>query len=203
MPTGKSLSFPPRFFPLRRISGVPLVRRFVREDFWCALVHPQGYGQLCQPRGIGGQFVLRIAEAVAAIDRQLSLHDTQFGEVTRKLKKSLKIMGNCGEMYANAPEHIKRAFNQAFFEKIYVLPTDDGSCEVKPLFAPPYGLLFGQEGQEEADEKKATGHEAKATHEMKTSAYLRGIAELSRLPLEWRNRRLFLGDGFNKRILVD
>jgi hypothetical protein len=64
-------------------------------------------------------------------------------------------MENCGEAYITAPEHIKRAFNQALFEKIFVCPNDSGSCEVKPQFAEPYGLIFGQEGQSEAESAEA------------------------------------------------
>ena len=144
-----------------------------------------------------------IAGAIAAIDRQLSLHDTHFGEVKRRLGKALDALENCGEMYAGASEHIKRAFNQAFFEKIYVFPDDNGSCEIKPLFAEPYSLIFGQEAQAEAAGERKAEDEAKAEPEMEKPANLRGLGELSRQFAAWRNRRIFWGGGFSKNLVVD
>jgi DNA invertase Pin-like site-specific DNA recombinase len=130
-----------------------------------------------------------MAEAMVAIERQLSFHDTQFCEAKQELDKVLTILENCREMYAGAPEHIKRAFNQAFFKKIYVWPIEDGTCEIRPEFAEPYGLLFGQESQTEA-----TGDESKATEELKAEkpGDLRGVAQLSRWFTQWRNRRHIL-----------
>ena len=46
------------------------------------------------------------------------------------------------------PEHIKRIYNQALFEMIYVI-VGDGTCEVTPQFTGPYALIFGQEGQKQ------------------------------------------------------
>ena len=136
-----------------------------------------------------------IADAVSAIDRQLQLHTTRFCETSKRLNSSLIIMEDCGETYRTAPDHIKRAFNQALFEKIYVTPDDNGACEVKPLFAEPYGLIFGQEAASEA--------ETEAEPETKSPANLRSLSELSRQFNQWRNRRsYFFGGGFSNRLLV-
>ena len=48
------------------------------------------------------------------IDRQLDSHDTHFEGIKEKLSKALELLEGCGEVYRAAPEHIKRAFNQAF-----------------------------------------------------------------------------------------
>ena len=138
----------------------------------------------------------QIADALAAIDRQLDLHDTHFDGVKSKLNKALELLEGCGEVYRAAPEHIKRAFNQAFFEKIYV-SAEDGTCEVKPLFAEPYGLIFGQKAQSGAEA------EAEIKSEAESPANLRGIGELARHFNEWRNRRIFLGGGFSKNLVVE
>ena len=61
---------------------------------------------------------------------------------------ALEIMVDCGETYRTAPEHIKRIYNQALFEMIYVI-AGDGTCEVTPQFTGPYALIFGQEGQKQ------------------------------------------------------
>jgi hypothetical protein len=143
----------------------------------------------------------QLAAAIAAIDRQLTVHDTQFGETKQKLNKALAILENCSEMYATAPEHIKRAFNQALFEKILVCADDGGSCEVRPEFAEPYGLVFGQKNPAEAAGASEAG-EAEAKPEAETVAYWRGLSDFSRSFEEWRNRRLFLGDGFSKNLMA-
>ena len=94
----------------------------------------------------------QLSDAIDAIDRQLELHDTHYGEVKEKLSKALEIMENCGETYRSAPEHIKRIYNQALFEKIHVT-VGDGTCEVTPQFTGPYALIFGQESLGDATEK--------------------------------------------------
>jgi len=132
----------------------------------------------------------KIANALLAIDRQLDLHDTQFTGIKGKLIKALELLEGCGDVYRAAPEHIKRAFNQAFFEKIYV-SAGDGTCEVKALFAEPYGLIFGQEAPGEAAEPESKP----------ALADQGGMSLLFRQFDEWRNRRIFLGGGFNKNIV--
>ena len=139
-----------------------------------------------------------IANAISAIDHQLDLHDERFGEIKAKSSKAMKIMEDCGAAYRAAPEHIKRAYNQALFEKILVRPNSEGSCKVWAQFAAPYGLIFGQEARSGAE-----AEEAEAEPETKTAPALwRGSGLFDWLE-KWRNHRIFLGDGFNKDILVD
>ena len=94
-----------------------------------------------------------LMDSIDAIDRQLELHDTHYGELKEKLSKALEIMEGCGETYRSAPEHIKRIYNQALFEKIHVV-VGNGTCEVSPLFTGPYALIFGQ-----SDENEEPGQE--------------------------------------------
>ena len=51
--------------------------------------------------------------------------------------------------------------SQALFEKIFVCPNDEGSCEVRPRFAAPYGLIFGQEAPSGAEEAEAENEKPK------------------------------------------
>ena len=53
----------------------------------------------------------KLADAIAAIDRQLDLHDTHFGEVRAKLSKALEIMEGCGEAYPGSASKWKRRPN--------------------------------------------------------------------------------------------
>ena len=132
-----------------------------------------------------------IADSIAAIDRQLDLHDTKFSEVKERLSKALIIMEGCGEAYQVAPEHIKRAYNQALFDKIYVV-VGDGTCEIIPQFAEPYGLIFGQERKEEPEQETDPAPV---------------IFQWTSLLLRFRNgetvTHIQVGNGFSKNQVVD
>ena len=135
-----------------------------------------------------------LAYMIAAIDRQLDLHDILFGKVKEKLSKSLAIMEGCGETYQSAPEHIKRAYNLALFDKIHVIIVD-GTCLITPQFAPPYGLIFGQ--SKDSGQKETPGQAA-----IPAPAGWHGIGELSRFVSGETAAHIFFGGGFNKNLLV-
>lgn len=48
------------------------------------------------------------------------------------------VVENCGQSYKTAPDNIKRAFNQAIFEKILIYP--DGV--IVPEYAQPFESLY-------------------------------------------------------------
>jgi len=131
-----------------------------------------------------------LTDAIDAIDRQLELHDTHYGEVKEKLSMALEIMVDCGETYRTAPEHIKRIYNQALFEMIYVI-AGDGTCEIIPQFAEPYSLIFGQETKEEPEQETDPAPV---------------IFQWTSLLLRFRNgetvTHIRVGNGFNKNHVV-
>ena len=67
----------------------------------------------------------RIGKAIQQIDSQLKAQLTEFELVNQNLKLALDLTVNCDGAYRNAPESIKRMFNQAFFEKVLVIQKDD------------------------------------------------------------------------------
>ena len=62
----------------------------------------------------------------------------EFDAIEQNLKKALKLAKDCYAAYQSADDVIRRLFNQAFFEKIYV--HDDGA--VTHDLAEPFGLLL-------------------------------------------------------------
>lgn len=72
------------------------------------------------------------------IDELIKSHDTHYEVISNNLKLALNLIENCGQAYRNAPESIKRAFNQAIFEKILVYSND----KLEPVFAPPFDILL-------------------------------------------------------------
>ena len=82
-----------------------------------------------------------IRDALAAISARIDAHGTHYGEIKEKFSLALELIEDCGKAYRQAPEQIKRAFNQAIFERILIGPDGDTS----PVYAAPYDLIFDQQ----------------------------------------------------------
>ena len=89
----------------------------------------------------------RIATALRHIAVRLTATDAHFDTVERNLHTALELTEHCGEAYDAAPEHIKRMFNQALFEKILVIVDDtaEGGITIQTQFRPPFDTLLGTE----------------------------------------------------------
>ena len=127
-----------------------------------------------------------IRDALAAIGARIEAHGTHYGEIKEKFSLALELIEDCGKAYRQAPEQIKRAFNQAIFERILIGP--DG--ETAPVYAAPYDLIFDQQTNENTDSPDENGTVC--------------IADLLR---KYQNtaKKLshFLGRCFSKDFLVD
>ena len=83
----------------------------------------------------------RIAGALLAIITKSNASTAHFDLVEQNLHTALDLAQNCGRAYANAPDHIKKLFNQALFERILV--KQDG--EITTEYAPPFDIIFGSD----------------------------------------------------------
>ena len=88
-----------------------------------------------------------IKAALGAINSRIAIHADYYSGIKEKLNQSLGLLENCGTMYKNASDRIKRAFNQAIFEKIFV--GSDGIVTAK--YAEPYGLIFEPYAEENTE----------------------------------------------------
>ena len=79
--------------------------------------------------------------------------DLKRGEIREKFSLALELIEDCGKDYKQAPEQIKRAFNQAIFERILIGP--DG--ETSPVYAAPYDLIFDRQTTENTDSPDENG----------------------------------------------
>ena len=68
------------------------------------------------------------------IDLKLAALEQNYEVVERNLDAVLQFVANVGKLYKTAPEHIKRMFNQIFFEKTLVSANDDVKPQNAPLF---------------------------------------------------------------------
>ncbi|WP_201732180.1 recombinase family protein [Acidithrix sp. C25] len=89
----------------------------------------------------------RIGRALQKVIAELSAIRTEFEIVEVNLKQALDLTVDCGAAYENAPDHIKKLFNQAFFEKVFVFEVDDtpGEVRLEAELKPPFDTLFGDE----------------------------------------------------------
>jgi site-specific DNA recombinase len=99
------------------------------------------------PIDLLGQEQNRIAKALQKISTRLATTNLEFEAVERNLQLALDLTVDCGAAYRDAPDDVKRMFNQAFFEKVLVIQEDAsiGDVRVEAEFREPFGTLFGSE----------------------------------------------------------
>jgi site-specific DNA recombinase len=89
----------------------------------------------------------RISRSLLKIANQLAATSLEFEAVERNLQLALDLTVDCGAAYRDAPEHIKRMFNQAFFAKILVIQDDEsiGDIRLEAELREPFDTLLGSE----------------------------------------------------------
>ena len=101
----------------------------------------------------------QLEDALAAIDRRIKLQVENSAEIEERLHLSLDLMEDCGKLYAAASDYIKRAYNQAIFEKIYINRNENDITAI-PVFAETYALLFNQKSEKNDGAKTAQEKES-------------------------------------------
>ena len=89
----------------------------------------------------------RISRSLGEIENRMSATVTEFETIEGNLGRALDLAGDCGAAYQEAPDHIKRMFNQAFFEKIFVIQIDESLADVRveSQLREPFDVLLGEE----------------------------------------------------------
>ena len=89
----------------------------------------------------------RISRSLREIETRMAATSTEFETIERNLGRALDLAGDCGAAYEQAPDHIKRMFNQAFFEKIFVIQIDESLADVRvdAQLREPFDVLLGPE----------------------------------------------------------
>ena len=99
------------------------------------------------PLDLLGREQERISRSLQGIESRVTATLTEFETVEQNLARALDLAGDCGAAYEQAPDHIKRMFNQAFFEKIFVKQIDESlaDVEIKAQLREPFDVLLGEE----------------------------------------------------------
>jgi site-specific DNA recombinase len=77
----------------------------------------------------------RITTEVANVEQRIAACETKYDEIENNLAVALDLVSNCARAYALAPPQLRRRFNQAFFEALFI--DEDGTmrCELAEPFA--------------------------------------------------------------------
>ena len=96
------------------------------------------------PVDLLGQEQDRISKGLASIKTELDATNERWEVIERNLGRALDLATDCHAAYTSAPEHIRRLFNQAFFEKILILPDDNDRVGVRleAELAEPFDTLL-------------------------------------------------------------
>jgi site-specific DNA recombinase len=67
----------------------------------------------------------RLQAEIHAAEKSLATTEQQLSLDATMLRMALELAGDVAEVYREAPESLKRGYNQAFFKKLYVMPERD------------------------------------------------------------------------------
>ena len=80
-----------------------------------------------------------VSRQLAAIEERLRAATIRFSGIDRNLELAMELIESCYEAYRRAPDDMRRRFNQAFFEKIYIDEEGEPSGEL----AAPFSVILG------------------------------------------------------------
>lgn len=92
-----------------------------------------------------------ISRQLATISERLEATTVHFSAMERNLELAMELLENCFEAYRRAPDDLRRRFNQAFFEKIYV---DEDGDALGALAEPFSTILENRVGLRALDSKE-------------------------------------------------
>ena len=133
-----------------------------------------------------------IAKDMIGIDRAIAAHSAEYQAIEANLKLVLDLVEDCGATYKKAPDLIRRAFNQALFEKIFV----SSSGDVTPEYKMPYKQLLNP-----LTKVAMTGENNNPADEATTTAPFQGLRNILR---ETKNTaQIFFEQCFSTDTMVD
>jgi site-specific DNA recombinase len=93
---------------------------------------------------------LRMRQEIQAAEMSLAATEDQLRLDANMLRIALELAGDVAEVYREAPESVKRGYNQAFFKRLWIKPDwdEDGELIVRVVDAEltePYAVLLADE----------------------------------------------------------
>lgn len=88
----------------------------------------------------------RIARRLAFLDAQIEAGDIEYDQAKAHLEDCLALAGHCHAIYMSMDDSLRRLANQAFFDKLIVMP--DETVDGQP--GEPFNILFDPDVQRAA-----------------------------------------------------
>lgn len=95
----------------------------------------------------------RISTALTQITSRLDAATANYAEAQAELADCIDLAGDCYTVYQQAPDSVRRLFNQAFFERIYI--TDQDEVETEPTGA--FAMILDSSAQSAARDRHTVG----------------------------------------------
>lgn len=127
----------------------------------------------------------RIAKGLSAAEARLTALNASYDTVVDNAQQALDLAGDCGRAYAEAPDAVRRALNQALFERLYV--EDD---RVRAVFAEPFRTIYDElvaveakdvSAERRSDQGRQTEH-GRFTAQLDAALRLRGRGSRTNKP---------------------
>lgn len=141
----------------------------------------------------------RLDTELAATNRNLSNLTADLAEADELISIALDIAQHAGNTYRQAPEHIRRMFNQLLFDKLLVTTDDNGQHQLEATCATPFDIIY-------SPASRALVHDARRAQRPATpvsTGQTKKPAETGGLSLDTLSDNVIaLVEGSNKSIMV-
>lgn len=84
----------------------------------------------------------QIAKELAAIDREISLHNISYQTAEYAIRSAVELAEDCGTAYRLGSDTYKRLMNQAIFSRFLVSNDSEGVCNVTAEFQLPFNVIL-------------------------------------------------------------
>ena len=84
----------------------------------------------------------QIAKELAAIDREISLHNISYQTAEYAIRSAVELAEDCGTAYRLGSDTYKRPMNQAIFSRFLVSNDSEGVCNVTAECQPPFNVIL-------------------------------------------------------------
>ncbi len=137
----------------------------------------------------------RITRGLAQAEERLTALDSSHDKVIGNLQRALDLAGDCGRAYAEAPDDIRRAMNQALFTAIYV----EDDQHVRGELAEPFKTILdgfvtveGATDHKDSDDVRhpVTKSRHDLTHALDNALRRRGLSRKNKPALCYRGAGL-------------
>ncbi len=142
----------------------------------------------------------RLDAELSATTRSLDALNADLTEADELIEIALDIAQHAGNTYRQAPEHIRRMFNQLLFDKLLVTTDDNGQHHVEATSRAPFDVIYSPDTRALVHETRHAQHDATPD----STGQTKKPAETGGLSLDvLSDQFIALVEGSSKSIMVE